>query len=116
LENGLKMTYDREVDILRILFNDAPIKESNEQKPGLILDYDKDGNVVGLKPLHASERIQEPDSLQFALASANPVSVREKPGKQCGKSAGNQSSQISAVSVRLSVSALCICRELRQLD
>jgi len=66
----MKMTYDREVDILRILFNDAPIEESDEQKPGLILDYDKDGNVVGLEMLHASKRIQEPDSLQFALASA----------------------------------------------
>jgi len=83
----MKMTYDREVDILRILFNDAPIEESDEQKPGLILDYDKDGNVVGLEMLHASKRIQEPDSLQFALASAtpSPALVREKPAKKYGK-------------------------------
>ena len=83
----MRMTYDREVDILRILFNDAPIEESDEQKPGLILDYDKDGNVVGLEMLHASRRIQEPDSVQFALASASstPTLAREKPGKRYGK-------------------------------
>jgi uncharacterized protein YuzE len=43
----MKVTYDPEVDVLRILFRDAPIEESDEDKPGVILDYDKEGNVVG---------------------------------------------------------------------
>ena len=37
----MKVTYDAEVDALRIVFNDAPIEESDEEKPGLILDYDR---------------------------------------------------------------------------
>jgi len=47
----LKVTYDPEVDVLRILLSDAPIEESDEDKPGVILDYDKDGNVVALEIL-----------------------------------------------------------------
>ena len=34
----MKVTYDPEVDVLRIVFKDAPIKESDEDKPGIILD------------------------------------------------------------------------------
>ena len=34
----MKVTYDPEVDVLRILFRDAPIGESDEDKPGVILD------------------------------------------------------------------------------
>ena len=82
----MKVIYDREVDILRILFRDTPIEESDEQKPGLILDYDKDGNVVGLEMLHASKKIQEPDSIQFALSTGIPsvAVIREKPSKEYG--------------------------------
>ena len=57
----MKVTYDPEVDVLRILLSDAPIEESDEDKPGVILDYDKDGNVVGLEILEASKRIPIPD-------------------------------------------------------
>ena len=56
----MKVTYDPEVDVLRILLSDAPIEESDEDKPGVILDYDKDGNVVGLEILEASKRTANP--------------------------------------------------------
>ena len=46
--------------VLRILFRNAPIEESDEDKPGIILDYDKDGNVVGLEVLNASQCIENP--------------------------------------------------------
>ncbi|MFZ5448652.1 MAG: DUF2283 domain-containing protein [Thermodesulfobacteriota bacterium] len=45
----MKVTYDPEVDVLRILFSNAPIEESDEDKPGVIIDYDKDGNELMLK-------------------------------------------------------------------
>ena len=61
------MTYDPEVDVLRILLSDAPIEESDEDKPGVILDYDRDGNVVGLEILEASKRIPNPRSVQYAV-------------------------------------------------
>lgn len=63
----MKVTYDPEVDILRILFRDVPIEESDEDKPGVIIDYDKDGNVVGLEVLNASERIENPRGVEYAV-------------------------------------------------
>ena len=61
------MTYDPVVDVLRILPSDAPIDESNEDKPGVILDYEKDGNVIGLEILEASKRIANPRSVEYAV-------------------------------------------------
>lgn len=60
----MKVTYDTGVDVLRILFRDAPIEESDEDKPGIILDYDKDGNVVGLEILNASQRVENPHRVE----------------------------------------------------
>ena len=65
----MKVTYDAEVDVLRILLSNAPIAESDEDKPGVILDYDKDGNVVGLEVLEASKRISNPRSVEYAVTS-----------------------------------------------
>lgn len=56
----MKVVCDPEVDVLRILLSSAPVEESDEEKPGLILDYDKDGNIVGLEILDASTRIENP--------------------------------------------------------
>ena len=64
----MKITYDPEVDVLRIIFSDAPIKESDEEKSGVILDFDKDGNVVGLEILNVSRRMENPRSVEYAVA------------------------------------------------
>ena len=66
---AVKVTYDPEVDVLRILLSDAPIEESDEDKPGVILDYDKDGNVVRLEILEASKRVANPRSVEYAVTS-----------------------------------------------
>ncbi len=63
----MKVVYDQEVDVLRILFSKAAIEESDEDKPGIILDYDRDGNIVGLEVLDASKRIENPRSLDYAV-------------------------------------------------
>ncbi len=64
----MKVFYDPEVDVLRILFSDHPVEESDEDKPGVIIDYDKDGNLVGLEVLEASKRIENPRALEYAVA------------------------------------------------
>lgn len=63
----MKITYNPEVDVLRILFSNVPIEESDEDKPGVILDYDKDGNIVGLEILDASKRVENPRSIAYAV-------------------------------------------------
>jgi uncharacterized protein YuzE len=59
----MKVTYDSEVDVLRVLFSDARIQETDEDKPGVILDYDAAGNVVGLEILNASQRVDNPRAM-----------------------------------------------------
>ena len=63
----MKITYDQSVDILQIILSDADIEESDEDKPGVIIDYDDDGNVVGLEILDASSRMTDPRTLEYAV-------------------------------------------------
>ena len=63
----MKITYDQEVDILGIILSDADIEESDEDKPGIIIDYDDHGNVVGLEILDASSRMTDPRTLEYAV-------------------------------------------------
>jgi uncharacterized protein YuzE len=65
----MKVTYDPEVDVLRILFRDGPIEESDEDKPGVILDYDKEGNMVGLEVLNASQRVENPRGVDYTVTA-----------------------------------------------
>lgn len=63
----MKVTYEAEVDVLRILFSNAPIEESEEEKPGVIIDYDKDGNVMGMEILDATKRMDNPRAVDYAV-------------------------------------------------
>jgi uncharacterized protein YuzE len=67
LEDAMKVTYDPEIDVLRILFSNSPIEESDEDKPGIIIDYDKDGNIVGMEILNASKRMDNPRAVDYAV-------------------------------------------------
>jgi uncharacterized protein YuzE len=64
----MKITYDPEADVLRIIFTSAPIEESDEEKPGIILDFDKGGNVVAMEILDASKLFENPRSVEYAVA------------------------------------------------
>ncbi len=66
----MKITYDRETDTLRVIFSHAPIEESDEEKPGVILDYDDKGQLVGVEILDASKRVENPSSLEYAITPA----------------------------------------------
>ena len=50
--------YDKEVDVIYIKLSDAKVAESDEEKSGLILDYDEKGNIVGIEVLNASKKMQ----------------------------------------------------------
>lgn len=62
----MRIIYHQDVDILRILLNDLDIEESEEEKSGVIIDYDEQGNVVALEILDASKRIENPRALEYA--------------------------------------------------
>ena len=64
----MKATYDPRSDTVTIEFKPGPVSESDEEKPGVIIDYDADGNLVGLEILDASRRVAEARSMQFQVA------------------------------------------------
>ncbi len=64
----MKVKYDKELDILYITFKDVPVGESDEDKPGIILDYAEDGEIVGLEILKASTKIPFPTVIEYELA------------------------------------------------
>jgi uncharacterized protein YuzE len=65
----VKVIYDKETDTLTIILRPGRIAESDEARPGLILDYDKSGRLVSLELLDASEQVSGPQSIEFALAA-----------------------------------------------
>ena len=64
----MKVKYDKEVDILYIKLSDAPVIESDEDKPGVILDYAADGNIVGIEILNASVKMPQPNVIEHEVA------------------------------------------------
>ena len=64
----MKITYDRETDTLTVIFAETPVAESDEDKPGVILDYDAAGNLVSLEILDASQRVASPSRIEYQVA------------------------------------------------
>lgn len=66
----MKVIYDRETDTLSIILRQGKVTESDEVRPGLILDYDKAGQLVSIELLDASEQVKQPRAVEFALTGA----------------------------------------------
>ncbi len=47
------------------LLSDAPVAKSDQDNPGVILDYDGDGNVAGLEILSVSKGMPNPMSVEY---------------------------------------------------
>jgi uncharacterized protein YuzE len=70
----MRVIYDSKTDILTIILNETLVAESDEDKPGIILDYDALGNVVSLEILDASRRVVQPTTMIYELAGERAVS------------------------------------------
>lgn len=64
----MKVTYDSQTDTLTVVFTETPVAESDEDKPGIILDYDASGNLVSLEILDASRRAMVPTQIEYKVA------------------------------------------------
>jgi uncharacterized protein YuzE len=64
----MKIKYDPDVDVMRITLKDVAIEESGEEIPGIILDFDPEGNVVGIEILQASKRIDNPQAIEYMIS------------------------------------------------
>jgi len=56
----LRWTHEIDAGALYVRRSDELIIESEQVEPGIVLDYDAAGNVVGIEVLSASERDKAP--------------------------------------------------------
>jgi uncharacterized protein YuzE len=62
----VKVSYDPRTDTLTVILKeDGVVAESDEDKPGVILDYDEAGNLISLEVLDASLRVTEAQKIEF---------------------------------------------------
>ena len=62
----MKATYDSKTDTLSIVLKpDVAVAESDEGRPGVILNYDDQGNLISLEILDASTRVTEARRMEF---------------------------------------------------
>ena len=76
----MKLKIDKESDALYFRLDDDEVVESEEVQPGIILDFDENGRVIGIEILSLSTRFS-PEKLrimQFETASAQPNKQTKK--------------------------------------
>jgi len=65
----MKVTYDTKTDTLSVILKEGvQVAESDEDKPGVILDYDEHGDLVSIEILDASKRVTETRKIEFEAA------------------------------------------------
>ncbi|MEL6385323.1 MAG: DUF2283 domain-containing protein [Cyanobacteria bacterium J06626_18] len=67
----MKVVYDPDQDILQIALVATVIEETAQIAPGLVLDYDEDGQVIGLEIRKASTKMDSPYAISFNVGQAN---------------------------------------------
>jgi uncharacterized protein YuzE len=53
----MKMHYDEKVDALYLTLDDSEVIESEEVKPGIVLDFNAENQVVGIEVLGLRRRV-----------------------------------------------------------
>lgn len=65
----MKVSYDPKTDTLSLILKEnVAVAESDEDKPGVILDYDEQGDLVSMEILDASRRVTEAKKMEFQIA------------------------------------------------
>ncbi|GMV62572.1 MAG: hypothetical protein AMXMBFR74_17400 [Parvibaculum sp.] len=57
----MKVSLDEQADALYIRFEETKIAESEEVSPGVMLDFDAHGRVVGIEMLNVKQRLPGAD-------------------------------------------------------
>ena len=63
----MKIIYDSDTDTLTIIFSESFVAECDEEKPGTILDYDENGNLISIEILDASKRVMLPTHIDYQV-------------------------------------------------
>ena len=65
----MKLKIDEQADALYLTLSEAPARESEEISPGIIMDYDSEGKVVGIEMLYLSRRAPEANLRRWQIES-----------------------------------------------
>jgi len=57
----MRIHYDKEVDALHVFLDDSKVVESEELKPGIVLDFNAENQVVGIEVLDFRRRLSKAD-------------------------------------------------------
>lgn len=60
--------YNQEFDVMYIRFTDTNISESKEYQPGIYIDYDDAGNIIGIEIPEASKKTRQPNRIIYEFA------------------------------------------------
>jgi uncharacterized protein YuzE len=74
----MKVIYDPDQDILQIVFVETTVEETTQIAPGMVLDYDKDDNFIGLELRKASTKIDSPYHISYSVGVVNMNKPRPK--------------------------------------
>ena len=66
----MRVRFDEQADALYLRLDDSPVAESEEVRPGVVLDLDQRGEIVGIEILRVAERLPtaELKHMEFDLA------------------------------------------------
>jgi uncharacterized protein YuzE len=59
----MKIEYDQQADAMYIRLRAGDVAESEEVRPGVVLDFDAQGQVLGIEMLDVSKRTDNPREL-----------------------------------------------------
>ena len=65
----MRVRFDQQADALYLRLDESPVVESEEVRPGVVLDLDERGEVVGIEILRVGRRLPGArlDHLEFDL-------------------------------------------------
>ncbi|CAM8647743.1 COG5428 Uncharacterized conserved small protein [Oxalobacteraceae bacterium] len=63
----MKIEYDQQADAMYIRLRAGDVAESEEVRPGVVLDFDAQGQVLGIEMLDVSKRTDNPRELAMEL-------------------------------------------------
>ena len=66
----MKLRYDPQVDAAYITLDEAPVVESEQVRPGIVLDLDSQNRVVGIEILNVRHTLPQADLNRLELELA----------------------------------------------
>ena len=63
----MKIEYDQQADAMYIRLRAGSVAESDEVRPGVVLDFDVEGQVLGIEILDVSKRTDNPREIAMEL-------------------------------------------------